>query len=147
VPEIAGTPKEAVVTEIIAAHNAIRQKVGVPPLKWSDDLAQVAQRYAENLMSRNAFEHSQDDRYGENLFRISGPGADANPFDVVTAWASESVYYHYANNTCREMCGHYTQIVWKDTKAVGCGAARDADKEIWVCNYAPFGNVIGERPF
>jgi len=45
------------------------------------------------------------------------------------------------------VCGHYTQIVWRDTKQVGCGVARDNRREIWVCNYDPPGNWVGHRPY
>jgi hypothetical protein len=49
--------------------------------------------------------------------------------------------------------GHYTQIVWKDTKKVGCGAATSDGKEtIIVCRYSlgpthEGGNVFGENPY
>jgi pathogenesis-related protein 1 len=133
--------------DIIAAHNAIRSKVGVPPLAWSDELAQVAQQWANKLMIMGVFQHSTDDRYGENLFQISGPGASSNPYEVVNAWGAESAFYRYTDNKCSGLCGHYTQIVWRETKAVGCAVARDSQHEIWVCNYAPFGNIVGERPY
>src|ERR1700685_2839366 len=133
--------------EIVAAHNSIRTKVGVPPIAWSDQLAQVAQQYANRLMSTGAFEHSKDDRYGENLYEILGTGAASKPTEVVNAWGAEEGFYKYKNNSCTSMCGHYTQIVWRDTKAVGCGSAHDANHEVWVCNYAPFGNIIGEKPY
>jgi pathogenesis-related protein 1 len=46
------------------------------------------------------------------------------------------------------MCGHYTQLVWADTEAVGCAVARNPTQtyEVWVCNYTPGGNFAGERP-
>jgi pathogenesis-related protein 1 len=135
-----------VANEVVNAHNAVRSKVGVPPLAWSDELAGVAQRWAQKLLAADAFEHSNND-YGENLYRINGPGASSTPMEVVNAWAAEHVYYRYANNSCTGICGHYTQVVWKDTKAVGCGSARDAEHEVWVCNYAPYGNIVGERPY
>jgi uncharacterized protein YkwD len=134
-------------TEVVAVHNSVRSRVGVPPLAWSDDLAQTAQNWANVLMASGTFIHSRDSRYGENLFEISGPGASSRPFEVVNAWASESASYRYDTNSCAGVCGHYTQIVWRDTKAVGCGVARDTQREIWVCNYAPFGNIIGEKPY
>lgn len=143
-PTVSFTPA---VSDVLNAHNAIRNKVGVPPLAWSDKLAGVAQQWANKLVATNAFQHSTDDRFGENLYRISGPGAASTPSDVINAWGAESVYYQYKNNSCSGLCGHYTQIVWKDTKEVGCGVARDPEHEVWVCNYAPFGNVVGERPF
>lgn len=135
-----------VANEVVNAHNAVRSKVGVPPLAWSDELAGVAQKWAERLLATDAFQHSNND-YGENLYRINGPGASSTPTEVVHAWAAEYVYYRYANNSCTGICGHYTQVVWKDTKAVGCGSARDAEHEVWVCNYAPYGNIVGERPY
>jgi hypothetical protein len=134
-------------SDLVAAHNLIRSKVGVPPLAWSDNLAQVAQKWANKLIVAGAFQHSPETRYGENLFRITGDGATSNPFDVVNAWGGESDFYRYDTNTCHGECGHYTQIVWRDTKQVGCAVARDPRHEVWVCEYAPFGNVIGERPY
>jgi uncharacterized protein YkwD len=121
--------------------------VGVPPLGWSDQLAQVAQRWADKLMTSGIFVHSSDMRYGENLFQISGYGATSTAFEVVNAWGAESDFYRYANNSCRGECGHYTQVVWRDTKQVGCAVSRDDKREIWVCEYAPYGNIIGERPY
>jgi len=133
--------------DVIAAHNLAREKVGVPPVAWSDTLTHVAQEWANKLMAAGLFMHSSDFRYGENLFQISGPGATSTAFEVVSAWASEAAAYDYDTNTCRSRCGHYTQLVWRDTKQVGCAVARDSRREIWVCEYAPFGNVIGQRPY
>jgi uncharacterized protein YkwD len=134
-------------TEVVAAHNFVRGKVGVPPLSWSDDLARVAQRWADKLMDSGVFMHSTDMRFGENLFQISGLGASSTPYEVVNAWGSESDFYRYDTNTCHGECGHYTQVVWRDTKQVGCAVSRNDNREIWVCEYAPYGNIVGERPY
>lgn len=68
-----------------------------------------------------------------------------NAADVVSAWADEAQDYHYASNTyCKagKQCGHYTQVVWRDTKQVGCGMSLCPNQaQIWVCNYDPA--VIG----
>ena len=37
--------------------------------------------------------------------------------------------------------------VWRDSKEVGCGVGQSGKVQIWVCEYNPPGNVIGERPF
>jgi uncharacterized protein YkwD len=132
-------------TAILAAHNAVRARVKIPPLTWSDRLADQAQAWANWLLARNKFDHNADSPYGENLFDIRGDSATAAL--VVNAWDSESRDYNYSSNTCRKVCGHYTQIIWASTKQVGCGVARDAKREVWVCNYDPPGNWTGKRPY
>ncbi|HEV1287898.1 MAG TPA: CAP domain-containing protein [Bryobacteraceae bacterium] len=130
---------------MLAAHNAVRARAKVPPLMWSDKLAAEAQRWASRLLAGNKFDHNPDSHYGENLFDIRGDSV--SPAFVVSAWGSEVKDYDYASNTCRRVCGHYTQIVWASTKQVGCGVARDSRREVWVCNYDPPGNWIGKRPY
>ena len=138
-------PPPPIARDMIAAHNAARARVGVPPLVWSDRLAARAREWAETLLARNQFEHSRNSGYGENLFEITG--GFASPAEVVNDWASEARDYDYRSNRCRGVCGHYTQIVWRSTKEVGCGLARGRGREIWVCNYDPPGNYVGERPW
>jgi len=131
--------------QILAAHNSVRADHGVPPLAWSDELGRYAQKWANTLIARGEFSHSGSSRYGENLFEISG--ARATAYDVVLAWAAEGKYYNYRNNTCSGRCGHYTQVVWRDSKLLGCGVAGNRTREVWVCNYEPPGNFVGERPY
>ena len=127
------------------AHNSIRRNLGLPPLAWSDRLAARAQEWAQNLLATGKFMHNPKTPHGENLYEITG--AQALPDEVVRAWASEARDYDYRSNRCKGTCGHYTQIVWRDTKEVGCGAAGGIKRQIWVCEYDPPGNVIGQRPY
>jgi pathogenesis-related protein 1 len=131
--------------EMLSAHNAIRWRVGLPPLVWSDHLAQFARDWANTLLARKQFSHRPNSPYGENLFEIVGDVA--TPQEVVGDWASEARDYDYRSNGCRGLCGHYTQIVWRNTKSVGCAVARGGRREIWVCNYDPPGNYVGQRPY
>jgi len=131
--------------EMLAAHNEVRTRIGVAPLSWSEKLAAHAQEWADSLLARRQFAHRPKSKYGENLFEVVGASASAS--QVVDAWASESGDYDYATNRCRGVCGHYTQIVWRDTKEVGCAVARGAGREVWVCNYSPPGSWIGKRPY
>jgi len=135
----------SIAREMVAAHNLYRTRVGSPPLAWSDGLAARAQHWATTLIDRGLFVPRRDGQFGENLFEISGGGATSS--SVVGAWASEKVNYHYATNSCTARCGHYTQVVWRSTRLVGCGVARNAKREVWVCDYDPHGNTIGERPY
>lgn len=133
--------------DMLAAHNAVRAKAGVPPLVWSDRLAESARKWAETLLARNEFAHPANPPYGQNLLKVSGTHPRVSPGEVVSRWAAEARNYDYRSNRCTEVCGHYTQLVWRDTQAVGCGVARDDRTEIWACDYDPPGNVVGERPY
>ena len=114
---MAGTlDAQSIGESMLAAHNSVRRSVGVPPLVWSERLAGFAQEWADYLAAHRQFSHRRDSPYGENLFEITG--ASASPVEVVNDWASESRNYRYRSNTCRGVCGHYTQIVWRDTRRV-----------------------------
>ncbi len=157
-------------TAMVAEHNKWRSEAGLSGLKWSEKLAKTAQGWADTLKSRScAFEHSTGAGYGENIFWAS-PAKSANskdangnwiwrvkvqditPRDVVDSWGSEKQWYNYEANSCSapkdKSCGHYTQIVWKRTTEVGCGMAVCSDQsQIWVCNYNPPGNYVGQKPY
>jgi pathogenesis-related protein 1 len=134
----------SIAKEMLAAHNSYRAKVGAPPLAWSDKLAARAEHWAATLIKRGSFKH-QPGQFGENLFEISG--GHATPASVVGAWMSEEANYNHETNSCTGQCGHYTQVLWRTTKLVGCGVAQDAKREVWVCDYDPAGNIVGEKPF
>jgi pathogenesis-related protein 1 len=131
--------------DLLAAHNAVRARLGIAPLAWSNRLAERSQDWADTLLARRQFAHRPNSTYGENLFEIRG--ATASPQQVVGAWAGESRDYDYKSNKCRGVCGHYTQIVWRDSKEVGCGLARGGGRQVWVCDYDPPGNWVGQRPY
>jgi uncharacterized protein YkwD len=140
-----GVAQPSIESRLLAAHNAVRAQHHLRPLNWSDKLAQVARDWAETLLSKDEFFHRPQGKYGENLFRQWG--APATPEQVVKAWAVEAEDYNYRTNTCSKACGHYTQIVWRDTTKVGCAFARVPGREVWVCNYDPRGNYVGDRPY
>jgi uncharacterized protein YkwD len=139
---------------MLDAHNAARANAmpapspALSPLTWSDAAAQHAALWA----SRCTFAHSNDSNYGENIFSANG---DTAPADVVASWDSEKADYTYATNQCSSDCGHYTQIVWRNTTAVGCGVANCSTGspfgagtwQFWVCNYDPAGNYVGQKPY
>ncbi|MCC6873271.1 MAG: Fis family transcriptional regulator [Sandaracinaceae bacterium] len=143
-----------------AAHNAVRARVSasIPAVTWSAELAAIAQAYSESLASGACNLTHSSNGYGENLAMFGG--TTAAPQDVVEAWASEESCYSYGtfmgtdacDNTCVQRsggCGHFTQLVWADTRRIGCGVARCADgrTEIWTCNYDPPGNFLGRAPY
>ena len=155
-----GDTEPASMAGITERHNLVRSNVSpaasppLSPLVWSSELAAIAQSYADKCV----FEHSRGGKLGENLY--AGSGGDASGPGVVDDWASESAAYNFANDECAKgkQCGHYTQVVWRGTQRVGCGAAQckvgspfgdtnDGAWQNWVCNYDPPGNFIGEQPY
>lgn len=145
-------------------HNCARKTATPPPappmpmLTWSTSAATFAQGYANGCI----YQHSDNPTYGENIYAYATTGSgEATLSDATLSWLSEEPYYNYANNTCSGSpsgtCGHYTQIVWRDTTQVGCGLAYctanspfGAMFPNWtfvVCDYLPPGNFIGDRPY
>lgn len=118
----------------LSAHNALRAQHGVPPLSWSGKLAGVAQSYADKCV----FEHNSTG-YGENLAQATDPDVTA----MINDWYSEISAYDFASGT-GSGTGHFTQVIWKSTKQVGCGMAMCTDGALLVCNYSPAGNVEGQ---
>ncbi|MEB3333427.1 MAG: CAP domain-containing protein [Cyanobacteriota bacterium] len=132
--------------EILRVHNAERAAVGVAPLRWDQELASTALACAERLASRGAFHHCGQ---GENLWL--GSTGRFSPTAMVELWASErrafqpGLFPEVSRSGRWEDVGHYTQMVWRQTTAVGCGAAAGADgRTRLVCHYAPAGNRIGQ---
>lgn len=155
----APTSGPALIAEALAAHNEVRKKVGVPALAWDEKLARFAHDWGRHLCRGGrqlpTLEHRQihEGSPGENLWE--GASTLPDPYsvtDAVKSWAGERKYYDTHANRCRGgVCGHYTQLVWRDTTHVGCAIATCGASgmvaTIWVCNYSPGGNVIGERPY
>jgi pathogenesis-related protein 1 len=156
--DTAGGTEPAAMVGMTAAHNQARAAVSpapktpIPVLSWSDKLTQVAQAWADKCQ----YKHSGGD-YGENIFANTGP--TATPEVVLASWADEREFYDYASNSCAsgQVCGHYTQVVWADTLRIGCGLAHCAKNipfanmgskwDLWVCNYDPPGNYVGQKPY
>ena len=134
---------------VLERHNFWRADVGVyEELEWSDEMAKLAADWAKQLKRKKCgFEHRPNNKYGENLFMGTTGYYDAE--DVVDSWAHEKADYNYEKNKCKpgKMCGHYTQIVWETTKRVGCAKIECNGYDIWVCNYDPPGNWVGEKPY
>ncbi|MBI3924850.1 MAG: SCP-like extracellular [Armatimonadetes bacterium] len=129
--------------KVLQLHNDSRAEVGVEPVKWSYELAAHAQEWADHLAATGSFGHRPDDRFGENL----AMGSTAE--QAVGMWLAERPRYHGETITAQNfsLFGHYTQMIWRDTREIGCGKAKGPNGVIWVCSYDPGGNVIGQKPY
>lgn len=122
---------------LLDIHNAMRARHGASGLSWSASLAQKAQSWAEGC----GFHHSGAP--GENLAHTTGP---KSPVDLVKLWYDEEKDYDYRSGTAHSagaVIGHFTQLVWTDTREIGCGVAQCPSLGTYlVCRYDPPGNVI-----
>ena len=167
----AGGDETGIQVGMTAEHNAVRGALGVGPplgeLTWSEDLAAYAQQWSENLAGRcGVIEHRAQALYGENIaLRGSSRLVEAfTPDEVVAGWAAEEACWEFGTIQGSERCdaqctaalnsngcGHYTQVVWRNTQLLGCAYSTCQDArftyEIWVCNYDPPGNFVGQAPY
>lgn len=149
---LAATAGDATRKDWLEAHNAERALVGVPSLVWSARAERQARAWASELARRGRFEHSGVAGMGENLYATAGSGSPS-AVEAVAEWASEKRFFDSRLRRCTrdwQACGHYTQLVWRETTAVGCAIAKSRKgrfDHIVVCNYLPPGNFRGEKPY
>lgn len=130
---------------LLTRHNELRAKHGVPPLMWSAAVEKVAQDWANTIARADNMRHRQPNKYGENIFWISG--GEPTGASVADSWYDEIKDYHFDRPGFSMDTGHFTQVVWKDTKELGCGSAKSASGGTYVvCNYNPPGNYSGRFP-
>jgi hypothetical protein len=143
----------------VQAHASVRASARPPPapalepLTWSSRAAQAADAWARQCSWR----HDPDltaQRLGQNLYASTNEPSAAT---AVSSWASEAADYDRDANACApgKVCGHYTQLVWRSTREVGCAKVECAtgspfgSGRWWyvVCDYSPPGNFVGQRPY
>ena len=147
-------------TIALKVHNDARKEVGVAPLVWSKKLEEQALKYAKQIARTNNYKHSNT-RDGENLamfyeYEESNKVktyiySDTPLYDASMGWYNEIKDYKYSKIKRYRIgpkVGHYTQIVWKDTKEVGVASAISKNGKVYVvARYYPAGNYLGEYPY
>lgn len=139
---------------LLALHNRERARLGLPPLSWNARLARDANRWADVLLARGRLQHaslSDRDGRGENLWM--GTAGAWNVDGMIEMFLYERRYFRPATFPDVSLTGdwtdvgHYSQIVWRDTREVGCAVRTGGGKDALVCRYFPAGNVPGRDPF
>ena len=129
-------------------HNYLRSLHGVPPLILNKRLNDIAQNYAKIIAKKKVMEHSKaedralDGQYvGENLYMKTSSGKVAYVCgDMSKSWYSEIKDYDFETGESTGVTGHFTQLVWKDSREVGFGIAFNGGYLFTVANYFPGGN-------
>jgi len=133
---------EQVMNAWTVEHDRIRKDVGLGPVTWNEQIASGAKTYAENC----EFQHSDNSNrmigkiiLGENL-SWGTPYSMYDDARMVQLWESEKDFYdhpQYPSQSTKGETGHYTQIVNKNVKEIGCGCARCNGAKMCVCRYSP----------
>lgn len=124
--------------------------MGVAPLIWDEGLATRATAWATELARTDRFDHADQKQDGENLWM--GTRNAYPPAAMVQAWIDEKAMFRAGRfpdvSTTKQWSdvGHYTQLIWYNTKRVGCGIASTGNDSYLVCRYGPPGNWLGESP-
>jgi hypothetical protein len=144
---------------MLAVHNERRQLHCARPLKWCQSLADSAQEYADKCILN---QHGSDGENMANAYYIENGSpvlpalSDRDAFE--NAWYCEVDNYDFNNPkfvggftvNCKDVNGHFTQVVWKDSGFLGCGRATCDINGLkgthWVCRYRPSGNMNVTNP-
>ena len=135
---------------VLADHNQLRTKLNIPPMAWNEELAHRAAAWADHLARLGYMMHSGAPE-GENIWMGS---AGEYSYDImVRDWADEGRFFRagYFPNVSTtgnwQDAAHFTQMVWRETRRVGCGVASRDGWDILVCRYSTPGNVLGRKPY
>jgi uncharacterized protein YkwD len=128
--------------QVLSEHNQYRLRHHAEKLTWDNTMADYALRYA----SKCEFRHSATP-YGENL--AAGYSSISS---AVSAWYDEGEKYSYYNPGFSYRTGHFTQLIWKSSKKIGCAyvscnGRNGTPGKYLVCEYSPAGNIINPGRF
>lgn len=133
--------------EMLSRHNFLRSQHHTKELVRDSSLEKYALNFTDYLIKLDHLEHSPNrlngDYIGENI--CAGHYSSAIGTECVNLWYSEEPNYDYKKAEFDVNCGHFTQIVWKNTKQLGCAmSCNEDDRCVVSCNYYPSGNFYGQ---
>ena len=141
--------------EFLHAHNWVRSKYNLPPYTWDEKLEIFARKYLMKRYNDCKMVHSKAS-YGENLFW--GKKLHWTPSDAVYFWYMEKDSFDFktlkcspppTRNNAPKTCGHFTQVVWRDSLRLGCALQHCNNRSagmLIACEYDPPGNYDNENP-
>ena len=138
-------------------------------MRWDEDLATVAQNYADACNYGHNSSRGTDyaaltgltgPAVGENIAArwTSWPTGSSEAINALetafSGWNGEHDDWHYDtinDDSWNSGFGHFTQHVWANTTRVGCGQAWCRDGNLYmvftVCNFYTAGNYWGQYPY
>jgi len=140
------------ITTVLTVINIYRSYHCVPPFTWSSSLTDYAQRWSDTLATNDGFYHSRGP-YGETLSLIGAGGAYSGQdktnvvINAIDMWYNEISLYDWELAMFTMETGHFSQVIWKNTRQIGIAIAANSRGNIVVtAEYYPPGN-IDSRPY
>jgi hypothetical protein len=132
--------------ELTEYINQYRKAHQAPNLVWDETICTYSQTWANYLVINNLFQHSGSQLYGENLAYFKGYGNDIMTLIKLSIdlWYKEVKYYNFSKPSFSSETGHFTCLVWKNSKTFGIGISISDDTVVISFNTSPPGNVVGE---
>jgi hypothetical protein len=156
--------------EALAEHNNVRASgpfgpgnptpnPAIPPLRYSLSIQNLAKTWVATCPNDDP--NTQSGPYagfGSNYYEEGfSPRPQPPPpwgGHAVDDWSSEAANYNYVTGACSQgECGHYTQVVWRNTEFVGCAVqycpvpGEFPDTYVVDCLYSPPGNFNNQQPY
>lgn len=130
--------------DCLFAHNLYRKLHGVPALKLSPKLSQLAINRANELAELEELNVKQNKFHGQTLGETVGSVGGFSNYNGISAtqlWYSVVSKFDEEGELSSEGAS-FTQIVWKSTQLVGFGIAKSkSGKFYFVAEYFPSGNI------
>lgn len=162
------------IAEILKQHNEFRKSflvdkaslpkaVGIPDLQWDNELAEIAQRWANQCQFKNDLfrDSKRKMTVGQNI-AVKSVG---NISELVATWFAQrskltpELVRNFKKDGLEDY-GQVSQIIWSLTERIGCGLSIynmtsnncpenktcrfDSVVSELVCNYGPAGNIEGQ---
>ena len=133
-------------TQRVLDHiNMYRTRHQAPPVSFDDTISAFSQSWSDHLASRNLLQHSTGSGYGENFawfgWQVDGTEAAIRSIDM---WYNEIKDYDFSKPGFGYTTGHFTQLVWVNTRKIGLGVSFHSEWGTIVnMNFDPPGNFMG----
>ncbi|GIY35593.1 hypothetical protein CDAR_563111 [Caerostris darwini] len=150
-----------------AIDGALPQAANMLQMVWDDELAGVAQKWADNCVYAHDcrdcrrvdyFKVGQNIAYDDWLCNDQKCMDNLSEKDRSPNWTSViKNFYEEVRDSDKKLVqafysakkiGHFTQIAWAKTWRIGCGYTGFVNglsfRRFYVCNYGPAGNILNE---
>lgn len=125
--------------KIISRINSIRKKHQVNPLEYDANLESQARSVAIKMKEMNACNYDNNEKnYFSEVF--SSTITRLSESQVVESWYETAYHYDFKKkkfNLSGINAEPMINLLWDETRKVGCGRVCCVGRELWVCDFFP----------